>query len=458
MKYLPTLLILVLTGVTSAASSDFAKQLYDRVTPSLVAVQYTWESEAGRHEVVGGGVAVSEDGLIMFSIALVDTRIPDEQMKDFKIIIPRNDADDEEIDAVFVGRDERSDVAFVRPGKAKKFPAIKFDDLPTAVGDEVYSIGILPKMAGYRSYITSGLISAKLRGEAPMTLVESGLTTPGSVVFNAAGHAIGLVNVAQGEPSAFLNGDPRNALMILANPPRLFVPAKEFLFSLSDLPKPGEQMKLPWTGISQLAGVKKEVAEFYNIKQPAVQIGDVIASAPAAKAGMKRGDIIVAINGQPLERGDDPEELPLIFRHRLLQLKPGSKVIFAIRRAADQPATDITVTLAEQPAKANLASRFFGEDLGLAVRDVVFSDTYTRKLSRETKGVIVAFVRPSSSAATAKLQREDFVTEFNHQPVEDVPHFKQAYQTFRKAHPTEAAVLMVMREGNTQVIRIEPPQ
>jgi len=91
------------------------KKLYDRVTPSLVAVQYVWESELGRRELVGAGVVVGEGGLVMTSMSLFDLRIPDAQMKEFKILVPSQEKDAEEVEAVFQGRDERTLTAFVRP-------------------------------------------------------------------------------------------------------------------------------------------------------------------------------------------------------------------------------------------------------------------------------------------------------------------------------------------------------
>jgi hypothetical protein len=54
-----------------------AKALYERVSPSLVAVQFVWETELGRRELTGAGVVISEDGLVVTSIGVVDPRIPD---------------------------------------------------------------------------------------------------------------------------------------------------------------------------------------------------------------------------------------------------------------------------------------------------------------------------------------------------------------------------------------------
>src|SRR3954451_19782571 len=114
------LIIALLFGpllAASAARADDAartKTLYDQGTPSLVAVQYTWEYEFGKADFVGAGVVVSDDGLVMMPIAVISPGIPEAQLTDFKIIVPHVDRDDEEIDATFEGRDERNQIVFVK--------------------------------------------------------------------------------------------------------------------------------------------------------------------------------------------------------------------------------------------------------------------------------------------------------------------------------------------------------
>src|SRR5439155_26199374 len=132
------------------ANADVAK-LYDRVSKSLVAVQYVWESELGRRELVGAGVVVGDDGLVLTSLALFDLRIPDSQMKEFKILVPSQEHEADEIDAVFQGRDERTNTAFVRPKSAQHWPVLKFEDVKVNVGDPISSVGLLPKSAAYKT-------------------------------------------------------------------------------------------------------------------------------------------------------------------------------------------------------------------------------------------------------------------------------------------------------------------
>ena len=99
-------------------SPDAANEQYKAITPSLVAVQYVWESELGRREIIGAGIVVGDDGLVMTSIALVGQQIPDAQMKEFKVIVPSDSGDPEELDAVFQGRDERTEMAFIKNARA----------------------------------------------------------------------------------------------------------------------------------------------------------------------------------------------------------------------------------------------------------------------------------------------------------------------------------------------------
>jgi len=103
--------------------------------------------------------------------------------------------------------------------------------------------------------------------------------------------------------------------------------------------------------------------------------------------------------------------------------------------------------------------RFYAEDLGFVVRDMVFNDTYRQRMPADSKGVVVALIKPSGSAETAKLQNGDVITQLNGKPVTDLNQFKTDYEGFRKDKPKEAVVLVVTRRyPSTESIRIEPPQ
>ena len=456
------LTLAALAAPAGAIAPEAAKKLYEHASPSLVAVRFTWESELGRRELTGAGVVVGENGLVMSPIAVFDARIPDEQMKDFTIIVAHEDRDAEEIEADFNGRDERSGVAFLtarapKDGATRQWKPLKFEEADVALAQPVYSVGMLPEMANYKPYFMEAAVSAKLRGEQPQVLVYGSLAAVGSPVFNAEGKAVGVVNWQPGQ-TVFLN-DGQNALSSVIQPPKFYVPTRDFTLSLRDPPKAGEPLKLPWMGVSQMTGLNKDVAEAYGLaNQPAVQLGDVIPNMPGAKGGLQQGDIIVKMNGQPLERGDEPEELPAILRRQVMRMKVGDTVTFSVVRARGEPPKEVKVALEEMPKRPNSAKRWYAEDLGFSSRELLFMDTYARHLDPDAKGVVVALIRPQSAAQTGGLQNNDLITELNRQPVTSLEQFQKAYQEFRKASPREAVVMVVQREANTKVIRIEPPQ
>ena len=449
----------------SAAAEDNAKsarQLYDRVSPSLVAVQYVFQNELMRRELTGPGIIVGEDGLVMAPLGLMfNANIPDLEMKDFKVLVPREDGEPQEFIAVFQGRDERTNMAFLKTKEPQHWKAIKFEDAALDVGDPVYSVGMLPKSANYKTYYMNGGVAALLRGEMPQVLVNGGgLAAFGAPVFNAEGKAVGIVSVGSpGGQSMLLDEGQQQELSAVMNPPRFFTPARDFLLALQDPPKPDKPINLPWMGISQMQGVSKDLAEVMDLgNQPAIQIGDVIPDGPADKAGLKAGDIIVKLNGKPLERGDEPAELPSILQRRLARLKPGEKVTVSVLREKDQPQKDIEIALGEQPKRANLAKRYYAEDLGFVARELVFYDIYGLKLPNDQKGVIVALLKPQAAAQTGGLKMNDVITKLDNEPVTDLDQFEKTYKKIRKDKPKEAIVLEVRRGDRADTVRIEPPQ
>ncbi len=462
------------------AGPGLPARLYAAVTPSLVAVQYTFTGEVQQGDVIVAGIVVDDHGLVMFPLAAVNEQLPDEQLRRFKVIVPRQDGDNEELDATFEGRDERSDMAFVRvaaaaapttgsttgpstaPAAARTWTPVHFADRSPDVGDTVYSVGLMPRSGGYHAFLTQSVVSAYLRGPVKQVLVAGGgLSAFGSPVFDATGTAVGIVGYQP--PASILLDDrnPQQELLGSLATNRYFVPTKEFKIGLVDPPSAGHPVVLAYTGLPELSGLKKEVADYMGLTgKPAVQVGDVLPDSPAAAGGLKPRDIIVQFDGKPLERGDTPEELPMILRRQLAQLQPGTKVTFGVLRGGPgQALTDVHVTLAARPMPANQAKRYWADDIGFGVREPVLLDRYARHMKpAEASGVVVTVLKPESTAQAAGLQPNDLVTQVNGQPTPTLAAFKTAYGDFRKGHDRDAIVMVVKRDGREQTIRIEPPQ
>jgi len=444
-----------------ADQTNPARAMYELAKPSLVGVKYTFSSELGMRDLTAAGVVIGEDGLVMIPIwAVLPTMVPDDQMKNFKIILPSDSEDETEIDATLQGRDERSNVAFVRANTSQKWKAMKFADQPLQIGQTLYSVGLLPKNSGYKAHVTTVRVSARLRGPVPQILVDGNLAGTGSLVLDERGEAVGYVHPTRFEDFFLDRPDNPDAIPMVTSPPHMFIPTIDFMQSLNDPPTPQKPIVIPWIGLMQLKGLEKEEAEYFGLKnQPAIQIGDVVKDSPADKAGLKPLDIIVKMNGQPLERGDLSTELAEIVSRKIERLKVGDVITLSLIHARGDTPREAMLTLAARPSQEWAAHRFYAKDLGFVVRDVVFSDTYRRKITAASTGVVVALLRPQAAAQAAKLGENDLITQMNGKPVTGIEQFKKDYLQFRKDRPSDPVVLEASKQdGREETINIEPPQ
>jgi serine protease Do len=281
-------------------------------------------------------------------------------------------------------------------------------------------------------------------------------------VFTEDGKAIGMVDTVTYDPYLHRSGgrDDINPMALIVAPPRLFSQTSEFIQALNDPPTPDHPIRLTWIGLAQLNGLSKDVAQVFGLaNQPAIEISDIVPGSPGDVAGLKVGEKIVKVNGQPLTRGDEPDELPTILHRQLLRMHVGDKVTLSILAKKGQPLQDVAVTLTERPAEPNTVKRFYSDDLGFGVREVTFDDTYRRKKPADFPGVVVTVLKPAGAAQSAKLASEDLITDLNNTPVTNLDEFERDYQALRNDKPHDAIVLVVMKgDGTTQTIRIEPPQ
>ncbi|HEX4056192.1 MAG TPA: PDZ domain-containing protein [Tepidisphaeraceae bacterium] len=456
--------VAILLSLSSAAAmgDDAAtiRHMCELVKPSLVAVKYTWASELGSQELSAAGVIINGDGLVVIPIGIVTPAIvPDDQMHRFKIVVPSETGDDTEVDATLQGRDERSSLAFVRADSPQKWKAIQFVDASPQIGDPLYSVGILPKGAGYKALVTTAFMSTRLRGPVPQMLVGGQLAGVGAIVLNAKGQAIGYVHARSLAESLLDNPENPDDLPMVNAAPRLFIPASDFLPSIQNPPSPDKPIVLPWIGC-EMKGLEKEDAEYFGLENvPAVQVGDVVPDSPASKAGLNKLDVITQINGKPIERGDLPDELPEIVTRQIQRMNVGDKVTFSVIRAKGDVPKQVVLTLEARPKEPHEAKRFYAKDLGFVAREVTFVDTYRRKISMGTGGVVVALLRPQAAAQAARLEINDLITQMNGKAVNNLDEFKKDYLEFRKERPNDPVVLEVTElDGQQRTINIEPPQ
>jgi serine protease Do len=200
-----------------------------------------------------------------------------------------------------------------------------------------------------------------------------------------------------------------------------------------------------WLGVV-IQPVSPEMAQAFGLPEAkGALVGDVMADSPAAHAGLAKGDVIVALNGQPVI---ESRSLQL----KIAQLAPGTKIQLEILR--DGKTRTIDATLGSQPG--NTAEEE-GSQEKTAILDGLTVDQLTPQIARQLNlpsdahGVVVVQVDPGSPAGDAGLQRGDVIQEVNRKPVYNVKGFDD---TVRQGG-NRPVLLLVNRGGNTFFVVVE---
>jgi serine protease Do len=175
-------------------------------------------------------------------------------------------------------------------------------------------------------------------------------------------------------------------------------------------------------------------------------VGEITPNSPAAHSSLKQGDIIVAVNGQPVV---DAGQL----RSKIGTMEPNTTVTLKIVRSGKMQ--EVAVTLGEFPSKeerASVQSGTSGSSLeGVTVESLTPETAQGLKLPATTKGVVVDQVNPSSRAADAGLQSGDVIQQVNHHSVTSVKEYTQAVSASKKDEPV---LLLVDRNGSTMFLAV----
>ena len=195
--------------------------------------------------------------------------------------------------------------------------------------------------------------------------------------------------------------------------------------------------------------VTPSLAKAFNLPSAAgALVGDVTPDSPGAKAGLKKGDVITGINGQPVS-----EYAELRLRHLADRLRANAYRLDVVR---DGKKMEIAATLGEFPdQKAAAESKpESGENALAGVQVDALTPTIAQQLNlpASIKGVVVTSVDPDSPAADSQLMRGDVIMEVNHNPVANVQQFRDAV----RAVGNKPLLLLVNHRGNTGYAVISP--
>jgi serine protease Do len=160
--------------------------------------------------------------------------------------------------------------------------------------------------------------------------------------------------------------------------------------------------------------------------------------SPAAKAGIKAGDVITEFDGHKVSRSADLPKL-------VANTAPGRQVPLTVVREGKVVPFSIKVAQLEEPSQSVVAQNEDKQPLGLTV------ETLTPQLARElglaeTRGVVVRGVRDSSPAESAGIRPGDVIAEVDHQSVANVADMKRVLGRHAKGAPV---VMMLHRDGGS---------
>lgn len=430
----------------------------ERIEGALAMVEIDIKNELTDTTARGLGICVSEDGLLMTTG--LDARTDPGDIREIRVIPPGLKR--QVLPAEFSGLDVRSGMAFIRVQGAYDWQAIQPAETgELQVGQLVCSTGILGSDLGYPVNIGMAYVSTMLRTPDPLVLVTGGeLTSIGSPVFNASGEMVGMVRNQLLLNYQMIVPPQRQITVPISGRDRtvFFTPIGEFREVLTNPVTGGEVRRLPWIGVMGFEPLTDSLAETFTIDVPGVLVGKVVEGTPAHRAGLKNGDVIVAVNGKPLEEMPTPQVTLNNFRSWMSRQPIGTEIALDVRGGLEGQRT-VNVRLVPIPELPNEAERFVSRELGMVLREKVDLDRYLdENVTGREAGLYVLGVVRDGPAAQARLRQEDLVVSINNQPVETVSQVRQVLDQYFQTNPGQPVRVTVKRGDQSETLSIQPRQ
>ncbi len=357
----------------------------------------------------GSGFVVSSDGLILTNAHVV---------RDAKQVTVKL-SDRREYAAKVLGSDTATDIAVLKVD-AKGLPTVTLGD-PRAVqvGDWVLAIGA---PYGFEQTATQGIVSAKgrsLPGDSYVPFIQTDAAVnpgnSGGPLFDAAGRVVGINAQIYSQSGGFQG-------LAFAIPLDVALHVKEQIVAHGKV----DHARL---GIT-VQDLSAPLASSFGLAAPdGALVSSVAPDSAAAKAGLKAGDVITAVGGEPvLVAGDVSQRVGLA--------KPGERMNLTVWR--DKTRSEIPVTLGRaEPEGKQAAAEARGGSLGLAVRPLERDELRSAGLDH---GLLIEQV--TGPAQLAGVQPGDVLLALNGKPVRGIEQVREVL----RAHPKSVA-LLVVRDG-----------
>jgi serine protease Do len=373
---------------------------------------------------LGSGFIISEDGYVITNHHVV--------AEAEEIVVRLSDR--REFLGKVVGSDKASDIALLRI-EAKDLPTVKVGksgDL--RVGSWVLAIG---SPFGFDHSATAGIVSAlgrALPSENYVPFIQTDVAinpgNSGGPLFNMDGEVVGVNSQIYSRTGGFMGLS--------------FAIPIEVAMNVVDQLRSTGRVARGYLGVL-IQDVTRELAESFGLKRPSgALVAQVLPDGPAAKAGIRPGDVILAFNGKELTRS--AQLPPLVGTSRinepadLVVLRGGKRMEFKVT-VAELPAEEGEKKAARQPPKPPEVAK--PDVIGLVVGEL--GDEQRKRLGIDVgAGVLVQKVEPGA-AKLAGIREGDVLTMFDGQPVGSVKQFREILAAMPPGK--SVAVLVQRREG-----------
>jgi serine protease Do len=381
-------------------------------------------------KALGSGFIVTKDGYVLTNEHVVESP--------GKVTVTTQDG--RNYTAKVVGHDEKSDIALLKIDAKHDLPVAPLgnsDDLK--VGEWVMAIG---NPFGFDHSVTAGIVSAKGRF-IPDNFDEFIQTDASINPGNSGGPLIDLRGNVVGVNCAIYTHTGASMGIGFA------VPINMVKDELPQLKSAGKVVR-GWLGVF-IQNVTPELAESLGLADAhGALVAEVLKDGPAKAAGVKRGDVIVAFDNQPIS---DSHQLPLLVGRAELG-HTGTLKVIRDKQQIDLPVTITVSHETELASAANPTKHDAGapSPFGLHVKDL--SAELAKELGLDVEsGVVISAVQPGSRADEAGLRPRDIILEVNRETVKNV----NSYQTALKSSAKNKIVLLLVKRGdNTIYVALKP--